>query len=36
MVKDSFNELFNITKYVLDKTKNECEIIKKEYEAKKD
>jgi hypothetical protein len=36
MVMDSFNELFNITKYVLDKTKNECELIKKEYEARKD
>jgi hypothetical protein len=36
MVKDSFNELFNITKHVLNKTKNECEIIKKEFEAKKD
>jgi hypothetical protein len=33
MVMDSFNELFNITKYVLDKTKNECELIKKEYET---
>jgi hypothetical protein len=36
MVKDSFNELFNITKYVLNKTKNECELIKKKYEARKD
>ncbi len=36
MVKDSFNELFNITKYVLGKTKNECELIKKEYEARED
>jgi len=35
-VKNSFNELFDITKYILDETKNECEKIKKEYEARKD
>jgi len=35
-VKNSFNELFDITKYILDKTKHECEEIKKEYEARKD
>lgn len=33
-VEASFNELFNITKYVLDKTKKECEVIKKEYEVR--
>jgi hypothetical protein len=35
-VKNSFNELFDITKYILVKTKYECDIIKKEYEARKD
>ena len=35
-VKNSFNELFNITKYILNKTKHECELIKNEYEARKD
>lgn len=36
MVKESFNELFNITKYVLKKTKIECDLIKEEYKAKTD
>ena len=31
-VKDSFNELFKITKYILSETKKECKIIKDEYE----
>ena len=35
-VYNSFKELFNITKYILDKTKCECELIKNEYEARKD
>jgi hypothetical protein len=35
-VKDSFTELFDITKYILNKTKDECEIIKKEYETRND
>ena len=34
-VENSFNELFNITKYILDKTKYECQIIKNKYETKK-
>lgn len=35
-VRDSFNELFNITKHILEKTKCECELIKNKYEARKD
>lgn len=36
MVNESLNELLKITKYVLEHTKSECEIIKNKYEARKD
>lgn len=32
MVEKSFNELFNITKNIIDKTKLECQMIKNKYE----
>ncbi|MBK6836094.1 MAG: hypothetical protein IPG89_18210 [Bacteroidetes bacterium] len=34
-VEKSYNELFEITKYILNKTKQECSLIKKEYETGK-
>jgi hypothetical protein len=34
-VEKSYNELFEITKYILNKTKQECSLIKAEYETGK-
>ena len=33
MVEESFNELFQITKYILEKTKVECNTIREKYET---